>query len=667
MEHSEANLRDFKLTKTKNMPKNNLIVNSKSIENSTIFLNKINYPEDLKKLNIKYIPKLCEEIRNFLIKNITLTGGHLGSNLGVVEITTALHYVFDFLKDILIFDVSHQSYVHKILTGRKNKFNTLRQYKGLSGFTNKNESTYDYFTFGHAGTSLSVALGVAEVFKKNKSKNSVVVLVGDASISAGMSFEALNHLGQSKENVLVILNDNKMSIAPTVGSLTKYLTKSRTNPSYITTKEKIANSVKKIPIIGSGLYKIIDNIKDDIKHIFVPRNIFENLSIPYYGPIDGHDIISLIKMINDLKKKKGPKLLHIYTEKGKGMPNLEKEPTRFHSTPVTISKQEEKCGSPNKTQSKIQNEITFTKAFGETVTELAKKNKKILAITAAMTDGTGLTNFQKQFPDKFYDVGICEQHAIGLASGLATIGMKPICVIYSTFIQRAYDQIFHEVCLQNIPVVFALDRAGLVGSDGATHHGVFDIAFLRTLPNIVLCAPKDILEFKEMLNYIITLDTPSVIRYPKAESLFSLIDESKFSKIEYGKAEIIIEEKNANVSILAYGSMVKYALKATKELSKIGIKSNLVNMRFVKPIDKELISKFANKNIPIITIEEHAELGGFGSAVLEALASLQKSVPIKIIGIPDVYIEHGNREELFKEIKLDSNSLVKTICEFLEN
>lgn len=610
-------------------------------------LKKINTPEELKKLSVKELIPLCDDIREFLIENVTKTGGHLGSNLGVVEITTALHYVFDFLNDALIFDVSHQSYVHKILTGRKDGFIRLRKYKGLSGFTNKNESPYDRFTFGHAGTALSTGLGMAEAYKQTNKDNTVVVLVGDASISAGMSFEALNHLGSTEENLLIILNDNEMSIAPTVGSLGKHLTKSRANPLYIKAKEKTKKVVRSIPIIGKGLYRFSRFIKNSIKHIFFKESIFEELSIPYYGPMDGHDVPSLVDTINYLKQTKGPKLLHIYTEKGKGMPNLENEPTRFHSYTDTTSLK--KADAADK--------ISYTEAFSRTITDLAKRNGKIRAVTAAMPDGTGLIDFQKKHPNKFYDVGICEQHAVGLSAGLASEGLRPVCALYSSFLQRAYDQVFHEVCLQNVPVVFALDRGGLVGSDGPTHHGVFDIAFLRTLPNIVLCSPKDNYEFSQMLEYLTTIDKPSAIRYPKTKS--SMDTPEKFEPLQCGKAEILIEKEDADITILAYGSMVETAQNI---LSKnASIKANLVNMRFVKPIDKEVIKHFADKRLPVITLEEHSKSGGFGSAVLECLNELGSDVFVKLIGIPDAFIEHGSRDELLHITGIDEDSILEEI------
>jgi len=624
-------------------------------------LDSVNTPDDLKKISIEEIPYLCDEIRRFLINSVTKTGGHLGSNLGIVEITTALHYVFDFLEDRLIFDVSHQSYVHKILTGRKNKFNTLRKFNGLSGFTNKDESIYDNFTLGHAGTSISLALGLAEAFDKSKKDNTAVVLIGDASISSGMPFEALNHIGQTKKNVLIILNDNEMSIAPTVGSLSKYLTKSRTNPEYISLKEKIATALRKIPLIGNVLYRLVGNIKEDIKHLLVPRNLFTDLSIPYYGPVDGHDVTYLIKILKDIKKIKGPKLLHILTTKGKGMSNLNDDPTRFHSAPEITASYQKTAYYEEKAK------ITYTDIFSETIVNIAKKNEKIVAITAAMKDGTGLVEFQKNFPDRFYDVGICEQHAIGLASGLATGGNKPVCAIYSTFIQRAYDQVFQEICLQNVPVILALDRAGIVGGDGPTHNGVFDIAFLRTLPNIVLCSPKDGYEFRNMLEFLTKINTPSAIRYPKKTTTMESISDND-QKIELGKGEILMENDKAKLSIFAYGSMVEIAYDVVKILTEQGLESNLINMRFVKPIDKELIVRFANKKIPIITLEEHSILGGFGSAILEVLSNEKINIPpIKIIGIPDKFIEHGNRNDILKSIGLEPISLSARIKQLIES
>jgi 1-deoxy-D-xylulose-5-phosphate synthase len=618
----------------------------------TDILSRIANPDDLKKLHMDYVPSLCDEIRQFLRESVTTTGGHLGSNLGVVEVTTALHYVFDFLKDVLIFDVSHQCYIHKLLTGRKTRFNTLRKLNGLSGFTNKDESEYDHFTFGHAGTAISVGLGMAEAFKSDNQERNVVVVVGDASISAGMSLEALNHLGQTEEDVLIILNDNNMSIAPTVGSLSKYLTKTRTYQPYLSMKEKVASILRKIPGIGNFLYKLVFNIKDDIKHALMPRNMFSDLSIPYYGPIDGHDVVNLIETVSALKSKKGPKLLHVYTEKGKGMPNLEAEPTRFHSAPSFSSKPSDR-GS-------------YTSTFANTLLRLGKKHANLVAITAAMPDGTGLVKFKEVFPERFYDVGICEQHAIGMASGLSTGGKLPVCAIYSSFLQRAYDQVFHEVCLQRLPMVIALDRAGLVGSDGPTHHGVFDIAFLRTLPNIILCSPRDGFELDCMMEYLTEKKLTSAIRYPKADTIKpNLADERSYQPIELGKAEVISESDDASLTIMAYGSMVEPSVRAVRQLEQKGIRINLINMRFVKPIDEQVIRRFADKGKPIITIEEHSRMGGFGSAVLEVLSEIGSAVKVKVMAIPDSFIEHGSRDELLKMVGLDSEAVVRNALSLL--
>ncbi len=625
---------------------------------SSNILSEVDSPDKLKELNEDQIIILCDEIRQFLIDSITKTGGHLGSNLGIVEVSVALHYAFDFLKDAIIFDVSHQSYVHKILTGRKAEFYKLRQWGGISGFTNKKESDYDKFTFGHAGSSISVALGLAETFKNDRQEEKTsVAVIGDASISSGMSMEALNHLGQTDENVLIILNDNKMSIAPTVGSLSKYLTRTRTAPSYLTFKEKIMSNISRLPFAGKFFYKILHNLKNDIKDTLIPRNMFSDLSIPYYGPVYGHDVITLITTIESLKKKKGPKLLHVYTEKGRGMPNLEKDRTRFHSAPVVGS---------TKNRDENSDLISYTSNFSDTMVRMGHKYKDLVGITAAMPDGTGLVNFQKEFPDRFYDVGICEQHAIGLASGLATGGKIPVCAIYSTFIQRAYDQIFQEICIQDLPVVIALDRSGLVGNDGFTHHGVFDIAFLRTLPNIILCSPKDNYEFSHMLEFLIQQDHPSAIRYPRGSSTKILEVGKEFQPMKLGKAEIIQEHDKSDVTIMAYGSSVKESINAVSILEKKGYKCNIVNMRFVKPIDKNIIKKFLQKGSPIVTIEEHSIMGGFGSAVLESIAEFGGSNKFKMIGIPDKYITHGNRDELIKYVGLDANSIANKIMEFLD-
>ncbi|MEE9201075.1 MAG: 1-deoxy-D-xylulose-5-phosphate synthase [Candidatus Brocadiales bacterium] len=618
-------------------------------------LDTINSPKDLKKVPLEVLPQLAEEIRGRIIDVVSRNPGHLSSNLGVVELTIALHYCFDFEKDRLVWDVGHQCYVHKILTGRRAAFQTLRQYKGLSGFPDRRESpTYDQFTSGHSGDAISSALGLACANDILGIKRKIVAVVGDGAMGAGMSFEALNHAGAIGKELFLVLNDNEMAISPAVGALGKYLTELRTLPLYKDFKKEVRHFLNILPMFGKPVENVLEHLTEAMKRGMTPGQIFEDLGIQYYGPVDGHDIPLLINTINRIKPIKGPKLLHVITQKGRGFEPASENPTKYHGAGPF------KLENGRLVTSSAVKEASYTSVFGETIVEIAEKNKKVVAITAAMPDGTGLIRFRDKFPDRYFDVGICEQHAIGLANGLAASGLKPVVTIYSTFLQRAFDQLFHDVCLQQKEngVVFALDRGGLVGNDGPTHHGTFDIAYLRHLPGMKVMAPKDGRELKLMLKLAVAGKGPAAIRYPRA----SIPDEEldlPAHRFSWGEAEILREGHDG--AIIAYGAMVYPSYRAAEILSSEGIEVTVINARFVKPLDKETILD-AVKNHPIVfTVEEHTLPGGFGSAVLEMLseegADLRK---IRRLGIPDKFVEHGSKNELLRDLGLDEEGIFKS-------
>lgn len=615
-------------------------------------LEKINTPKDLRQLDADDLVVLAQEIREEIIDVVSRNPGHLASNLGVVELTIALHSTFDFLKDRLIWDVGHQTYVHKILTGRRKAFATLRQYKGLSGFPDKKESEYDPFTCGHSGHAISSALGLSCADKINGTDRKIVVVVGDAAIGAGMSLEALNHAGDLKRNLIVILNDNKMGISGTVGAFSKYLNKIRTTPLYSDFKKEVHHLLQSLPIVGKRMEHSLEHITEALKREITPGHIFVDLGFDYFGPVDGHNIQMMMDILHDINIIKGPVLLHVITEKGKGFEPASKNPARYHSAGKFHMNNGKLTEAP-----KNPNEISYTKVFSETIIELADSDKNIVAITAAMPDGTGLDAFSKKYPDRYFDVGICEQHAVGLANGLATSGLTPVVAIYSTFLQRAYDQVFHDVCLQRNGIVFTLDRAGIVGSDGPTHNGVFDIAYLRHLPEITLMAPKDGSEFRAMLRMAVQFNSPVAIRYPKAN-----IPEGSHDKdcnpIEIGKGEILREGQDG--VIIAYGAMVYPSLECAEMLAEKGIDITVVNARFAKPLDEDLIVDVVRNHQIVLTVEDHSVVGGFGSAILELL--VDKGVGVKNMlkmGIPDKFIEHGSREIILKTLNLDVEGIYK--------
>lgn len=619
------------------------------------FLKQVNSPEDIKRLKPEQLNKLAKEIRKFLISSISKTGGHLSSNLGVVELTLAIHYCFDLPNDKVIWDVGHQAYVHKILTGRKDKFNTLRKLDGLSGFPKRNESKYDAFDTGHSSTSISVALGYAKARDLANQDYNVVAVIGDGSMTGGLAYEALNNAGRANTNLIVILNDNEMSISKNVGGMAKHLNDIRTAKTYLEIKNDLNTALSKIPKIGGKLNKFIERIKDDIKYILVPGGMFNELGFKYVGTIDGHNIKELIKVLNNAKRVKGPVLLHIHTKKGKGYKYAEMYPEKYHG----VGSFNIKTGQPK--SEKV--EMTYSDIFGEAITKLADKYPKLVAITAAMKHGTGLDEFQKKYRNRFFDVGIAEAHAVTFAAGLAAAGYKPVFSVYSSFLQRSYDEIVHDICIQKLPVVFAIDRAGVVGSDGETHQGILDISFLSHIPNLTIMSPKNKFELEQMLEFAVNYNAPIAIRYPKGIATKNL---DQFNKpIEYGKSEILKSGKD--IAIIALGDMVEKAFEAVKILNQRGFNPMLINARFIKPIDIELLRSIAKKCNYIFTIENNILSGGFGSKILEALAENQiNNLKVHRFAFPDKFIEQGNCDELFKRYKLDSESIANEIIKIFE-
>lgn len=618
-------------------------------------LEKVNFPSDLKILSDSSLAILAQELRELIINTVSKTGGHLGSNLGVVELTIALHKVFDLPKDKIIWDVGHQSYIHKIFTGRREQIGTLRQFGGLSGFPNRFESEYDTFGTGHASTSLSAALGIAVARDLKKEDFDIVAVIGDGALTGGMALEALNNAGDLQKKFLVVLNDNEMSIAKNVGAMSEYLYRMRTGSTYSRIKRDVDAVLKSIPTIGDQMVKTVDRVKNSVKFLLVPGMLFEELGFNYIGPVDGHDINKMIEIFEMTKHADRPAVVHVLTSKGKGYAPAEKKAASFHGVgPFSIE-------TGDKTS--ISKVATYTEVFSNSLVNLAKEDKKIVAITAAMPDGTGLTAFAKQYPERFLDVGIAEQHAVTLAAGIATEGLKPVVAIYSSFAQRAYDQILHDVCLQKLSVVFALDRTGLVGDDGATHHGVFTYSYLRNIPNLVIMAPKDENELSHMLKTVIEHEGPVALVYPRGAGLgVEVADEMNVLPI--GKAEII--EQGRDLVIWGIGSMVDRAKKVAQKLMAFDIKATIVNARFVKPLDTELLFSQVQENKYLVTMEENALAGGFGSAILEQLQQkgLLEQIKTLSLGFPDEFITHGDKELLFNSLQLDVDSMVEKIANF---
>jgi len=614
-------------------------------------LEKIKGPQDLKSLTEPELEALAKEIRELLLQTVSQTGGHLAPNLGVVELTLALHAVFDSPRDQIVWDVGHQAYVHKMVTGRWNRFETLRQYNGLSGFPKPEESIHDVFGTGHSSTSISAAVGLAKARDLKGEKHKVIAVIGDGSMTGGMAFEALNHLGQLQTDLIVVLNDNEMSISKNVGALSRYLTRLKLSPRLRRIKAEVEDMLHRIPRVGKVTVQYLRKLEDALNYLVIPGMLFEDLGITYVGPIDGHNITDLKESFTHVKDLNKPVLVHVLTVKGKGYPLAEINPQKFHGTgPFHVSTGRK--ADTSKT-------VTYTEVVGKTLVNLGKQDQRIIAVTAAMADGTGLLEFAKQIPERFIDVGIAEEHAVTMAAGLAKKGFRPVVCIYSTFLQRAYDQILHDVCLQKLPVLFLLDRAGLVGPDGPTHHGVFDLSYLRHIPNLTIMAPKDEAELKDMIYTALHHDGPVAIRYPKRDGMGTRFD-TPYQQLTIGRGETVrIGEK---VALIAIGSMVRTALEAARCLETQGISCTVVNARFVKPLDEALLYQLAATHDHLITIEENAAAGGFGSAVLEYLNGRDlPKLSVKILGIPDQFIPHGSNDQLLRRCGLDAEGIVEAV------
>lgn len=621
-------------------------------------LDQIECPFDVKKLDPEELERLCSELREEILSTVSKNGGHLASNLGVVELTVALHYVFDFPRDKVIWDVGHQSYTHKILTGRKDRFHTLRQYEGISGFPKRDESPYDAFDSGHSGTSISSALGMAEARRQKGEEGKMIALIGDGSMTAGLAFEGLNQSGHIDRDLIVILNDNEMSISPNVGALSSYLNRLMTGQFVNRFRDDFKAFLETLPRIGKSALRFAKQAEESLKGLLVPGLLFEELGMKYFGPIDGHRLDYLIETLQNVKKLRGPILIHVITKKGKGYPPAEKNPAQYHSVPpFHIETGEPKQGS-------IGNPPTYTEVFGETLCQLAKENKHLIAITAAMQSGTGLERFAEEFPDRFYDIGIAEQHAVTFAAGLALEGMKPVVAIYSTFLQRAYDQILQDVGLQNLPVVFALDRGGIVGEDGPTHQGLFDFSYLRHIPNLIIMVPKDEDELQHMMKTAIECPSPVAFRYPRGKGE-GVKRNPVLRSIEIGKGEVLRE--GGDLLILAIGTTVYPSIRAAERLDASGIHAAVINTRFLKPLDGDLIGEWATKIGKILTVEENVLQGGFGSAVLELLQEKGlSSVHVKRLGIPDLFVEHGPPSLLRAKYGIDEAGIYRAAKEMVE-
>ena len=618
-----------------------------------MILEKIKKENDIKELSEEELEILADEIREFLIQKISVTGGHLASNLGVVELTMALHLFLDLPKDKLIWDVGHQSYTHKLLTGRRENFDTLRKYGGMSGFPKRKESDCDCFDTGHSSTSISAGLGYAHAREIAGEDYKVVSVIGDGALTGGMAFEALNNAAQLKSNFIIVLNDNNMSISENVGGVSTYLSGFRTADAYLDLKMGVMNSLNKIPVYGNKMVERIRKTKSGIKQLFIPGMLFEEMGIIYLGPVDGSDMKGILRLLKEASNIEGPVMVHVLTHKGAGYLPAERHPARFHGTePFDIE-----TGLPSKPRVKAN----YTDIFSTVMRKLGDRDEKVVAITAAMTDGTGLKRFHNMFPGRFFDVGIAEEHAVTFAAGLAAAGLKPIFAVYSSFLQRAYDQILHDVCIQNLPVVFAIDRAGLVGSDGETHQGIFDYTYLSGIPNMHICAPKNKWELSDMMKFAVALDAPIAVRYPRGTAYAGLAEHR--APIELGKAEWIARE--GGIALFAVGSMVKTAEEVQKLLHEKGYKASIINARFIKPIDEEAVLSACEDHEMIVTMEENVQSGGFGEKVLDCLNDHEKRIKCVMAAIPDAYVEHGNVELLKKEIGLDAESITEKILERL--
>ncbi|MDE6698007.1 MAG: 1-deoxy-D-xylulose-5-phosphate synthase [Lachnospiraceae bacterium] len=618
-----------------------------------MLLENINQPNDIKSIDKNDYGLLADEIREYIIEKVSDNGGHLASNLGVVELTMALHLILDFPKDKIVWDVGHQSYTHKILTGRKEDFNTLRAHGGLSGFPKRRESECDCFNTGHSSTSISAGLGIVTANEINGGDDVVVSVIGDGALTGGLAYEALNNASRLKRNFIIILNDNEMSISENVGGVSKYLSGIRTGQVYNEVKSGVTKTLNSIPVVGEKIVHHISKTKSSIKQLVIPGMFFENMGITYLGPIDGHNISQMIRVFNEAKKLNHAVIVHVITKKGKGYELAEKRPSKFHGIdPFDIE-----TGKTLVTKS----EPTYTDVFSKTICRIAEQNKNVVAITAAMADGTGLKRFKSQYPERFFDVGIAEEHAVTFAAGLAANGFKPYVAVYSSFLQRAYDQILHDVCIQSLPVVFAIDRAGIVGNDGETHQGIYDISFLRTIPNLSIFAPKNRYEFVDILKFSSTFDAPLAIRYPKGTAGEILKDYKE--EITFGKSEVIFKEKD--IAIIACGSMIELAIEVREKLKSLNYNCSIVNARFIKPIDEKCIDMLKDNHRVIVTIEENILNGGYGEAVLKYVNSMNYNSKVVNIGIPNMFLEHGNIDLLKKEVGLSLENVTGKILEVL--
>ncbi len=616
-----------------------------------MLLDNIRQENDIKNLNEEDLALLAKEIREFLIEKISVTGGHLGSNLGAVELTMALHLALNLPEDKIIWDVGHQSYTHKLLTGRRSGFDTLRKYGGMSGFPKRRESECDAFDTGHSSTSISAGLGLVKARDLNGEKHLVVSVIGDGSLTGGMAYEALNNAARLDSNYIIVLNDNNMSISENVGGVSKYLNNVRTADGYLDLRDGVYNTLKDMPKYGNQMVKFIRRAKNSVKQLVIPGMLFEDMGITYLGPVDGHDIGQMVRVFNVAKRVKKAVLVHVLTQKGKGYLPAERHPARFHGAePFEVE-----TGLPAHPRAKAN----YTDIFSTVMTKLGQRDEKVVAITAAMPDGTWLKRFRNMYPERFFDVGIAEEHAVTFAAGLAAGGMKPIVAIYSSFLQRAYDQILHDVCIQNLPVVFAIDRAGLVGSDGETHQGIFDLSYLSSIPNMHIMAPKNKWELSDMMKFAIGFGAPIAVRYPRGEAYDGLKEHRK--PIVYGKSEWIYEE--GDICLLAVGSMVKTACQVREQLKEKGYSCSLINARFVKPLDEDTIESAYDAHKLFVSMEENVASGGYGEKVREFLDRKKWGKAFLSIAIPDAYVEHGNVELLRQEIAIDADSVTKRIID----
>lgn len=615
-------------------------------------LNTVNSPEDIKKLDLQGLNALADEIRKMMIETVSVNGGHLASSLGAVELTLALHYVFEAPRDKIIWDVGHQAYCHKIITGRRERFATLRRKGGICGFPRREESCYDVFNAGHSSTSVSAAAGIAEARCLKGEEYKVIVVIGDGSMTAGMAYEGLNWTGDRKKDVIIILNDNEMSISPNVGAMSSYLNRLMTGQPVLRLRQEVKNLMKTIPGIGEQMVKFTQHAEESLKGLIGPGMLFEELGFQYVGPLEGHRLDHLIKNLKNIKDLKRPVLVHVVTKKGKGYRYAEEEPSKFHGIgPFCIE-----TGAPLVEKNSPP---SYTEVFGKTLLELARQDDRVVAVTAAMSQGTGLELFSKELPGRFYDVGIAEQHGVTFAAGLATEGFIPVVAIYSTFLQRGYDQVLHDVCLQKLPVVFAMDRGGFVGDDGPTHHGLFDLSYLRHIPNLVMMAPKDEAELRPMLKTAIGCGVPAAIRYPRGKGIGVPLEE-RIEEIPVGKGEILAE--GADAAIYAVGATVYPALAASELLRKRGIETTVVNCRFIKPLDEEILCSTAMKVKRIVTVEENVLMGGFGSAVLELFEVKDiRGVRVKRLGVGDTFVEHATQAELRRMYGIDAQGIAAAV------